>query len=86
MILVATVARSRTKQSYGENEGLLAGVLEGGGHTHLQRVGTGRPPWFLVHNCKPEHRLFLFPILRDSTPVRRLRVCVVLFPTFQSGG
>ena len=27
-----------------------------------------------------------FPILRDSTPVRRLRVCVVLCSTFQPGG
>ena len=27
-----------------------------------------------------------FPIRRDSTPVRRPRVCVVLCSTFQSGG
>ena len=31
-------------------------------------------------------RFVCFPILRDSTPVRRLRVCVVLCSTFQSGG
>ena len=59
----------------------LAGFVSGCGFLSGPLLLRIRKQVFQHVACKT-----IFPILRDSTPVHRLRVCVVVCSVFQSGG